>query len=115
MKDLPDDMDASWSAWESHPDVRASALEWIQRASDTSFTPDEKLYTLIHEEPEKAFMTILALVQLIESDSVFFSFAAGPLEDFIAVNGPAYIDRIHKLALCHQRLRIALGPVNTNL
>lgn len=104
------DSDSAWDRWKLDPAVMAAAEKW-QATNSTECTPDETLYRLFHDDPEKAFAIVLALIQMIQDDKTFYSFAAGPLEDFLSINGEAFIERIHALALQHRRIRVALGGV----
>ncbi len=54
---------------------------------------------------------ILAAMQLTEDERILSELAAGPLEDFLGLNGGQYLDIFHNLALEHHRLREALDGV----
>lgn len=65
----------------------------------------------MHSQPEEGFLAILATIRLIEDEETMYSFAAGPLEDFLGTQGPAFIERIHAIALRERCLRVFLGAV----
>src|ERR1043165_1186615 len=100
-----------WNAWRSSPEVRQTAEAWITKREGHWTEDHEKLATLTHSDPDHALATIFAIMQMTDDDKLLGSLAAGPFEDFLGVNGEAYIDAIHPLALEHRRLREVLDGV----
>jgi hypothetical protein len=100
-----------WSAWQSSADVRQIAEAWMTKP-DKQWTEDaESLYGLFHSAPSQALSVIFAVMQMTDDKKILGGLAAGPLEDFLGVQGEAYIDTIHKLALEQRRLREVLEGV----
>ena len=100
-----------WNAWRTSADIRETAEAWITRREGDWSDDDERVYALLHSDPERALATILAAMQLTDDKRVLGGLAAGPFEDFLGVNGEAYVDTIHTLALEHRRLREVLDGV----
>jgi hypothetical protein len=109
-----------WSAWQSSPQVRELAESWMTKP-DTEWTEDsESFYGLFHSAPSQALAVIFAIMQMTNDKKVLGSLAAGPLEDFLGVQGEAYIDTIQNLAFEQRRLREVLdgvwqGSMSTNV
>ena len=79
---------------------------------EADWTEDhERLAGLIHSDPDRALATIFAIMQMTDDQTILGGLAAGPLEDFLGVQGGAYVDTIHTLALEHRRLREVLDGV----
>jgi len=100
-----------WNAWRNSPELRASAEAWMTKPAGDWTEDDERLAGLIHSAPDQALATIFAVMQLTDDQSVLGGLGAGPLEDFLGVNGEDYVDAIHTLALEHRRLREVLNGV----
>jgi hypothetical protein len=69
------------------------------------------IFDLAREAPDLCLDVIVAALPLCRSPEEVALVAAGPLEDVIAANGPAVIDRIETLAPVNARLRFALTGV----
>jgi hypothetical protein len=100
-----------WNAWRTAPDIQQTAEAWITKRAGDWTDDDERLYGLLHAEPDRALATIFAAMQLTDDQRVLGGLAAGPFEDFLGVHGEAYLDTIHALALDHRRLREVLDGV----
>ena len=111
-----------WDAWRESPEIREFATVWIEDCRtkpDGQWTPeDEHLKALFGDtpdkslaDPERALVTLFAIMQLTDDPQVHGRLAAGPLEDFLGQHGEAYCDVFHTLALEHRRLREVLDGV----
>jgi hypothetical protein len=100
-----------WSAWQSSPQVRQLAEAWMTKPDKEWVDDAESLYGLFHSAPDQALTVIFAIMQMTDDKNILGGLAAGPLEDFLGVQGEAYIDTIHKLALEQRRLREVLDGV----
>jgi hypothetical protein len=100
-----------WNLWHLSEKVRELAEAWMA-TPDLEWTDEvERLYGLFHSDPETALATMFCIMQISDDKQLLGKLAAGPLEDFLGVQGEAYIDMIHSLALQHRRLRQVLGGV----
>lgn len=54
---------------------------------------------------------MFAIMQITDEEKILAELGAGPLEDFLGVQGEAYVNIIHSLALEHKRLREVLNYV----
>jgi len=63
------------------------------------------------EEPEKAWETILEIQRRPEAEPHLEVLAAGPLEDLLSYNGPAFIDRVEAEAKRSPDFAFLLGGV----
>ena len=100
-----------WSAWRGSPEIQEIAEAWITKR-EREWTDDHaRLENLIHSDPDRALATIFAVMQMTDDQKILGGLAAGALEDFLGVQGEAYVDTIHSLALEHRRLREVLDGV----
>jgi len=99
-------------------DVDKLVSTWIARYSlDNALDEDETdwawdtLYTCCHDHPELAWQIIRRFLDYDLTPWVGSNLAAGPLEDFIAYHGEAYIDRIESLASASRKFNDLLWGV----
>ena|SRR5437868_6649780 len=100
-----------WSAWRTAPEIREIAEAWLTKRTGVWTDDDERLYGILHAEPDRALSVLFAAMQLTDDERILGGLAAGPLEDFLGVHGEAYLDTFHTLALEHRRLREVLDGV----
>jgi hypothetical protein len=100
-----------WNAWRDSSEIRELAEGWLTKQVGDWTEDDERLYTILHSEPDRVLSVIFAAMQLTDDEQILGRLAAGPLEDFLGVHGEAYLDTFHKLALEHRRLREVLDGV----
>jgi len=100
-----------WDAWHSSPDIRELAEAWLTKKAGDWTEDDERLYGILHSDPDRALAVIFAAMQLIDDAGILGALAAGPLEDFLGAHGEAYLPVFQTLALRHQRLREVLDGV----
>ncbi|MBI1210387.1 MAG: hypothetical protein GC190_02905 [Alphaproteobacteria bacterium] len=102
MEELVEGWIALNNAREDEPAYRS--LSWaFDAASD-----------LCYGYPELAFEFVLAVLAKHISEETFFVLAAGPLEDLLANNGAAIIDRVEVQARLDTRFQELLGGVWRN-
>jgi hypothetical protein len=100
-----------WNAWRTSRAIQEIAEGWMS-SPDRDWTDDqERLAGLVHSDPDQALATIFAVMQMTDDQKILAGLAAGPLEDFLGVQGERYVDAIHTLALEHRRLREVLDGV----
>jgi len=87
------------------------AEAWLTKKAGDWTQEDERLYGILHRDPDRTLAVIFAAMQLTDDASILGGLAAGPLEDFLGVHGEPYLPVIHTLALQHQRLREVLAGV----
>ncbi len=100
-----------WEAWHASAEIRKLAEAWATQPSADWTEDSDRLYALFSSAPDQALATILAVMQITDDQQVLANLAAGPLEDFLGIQGEAYIESIHVLALEHHRLREVLDGV----
>ena len=100
-----------WNVWRDSGEVRELAEGWLTKQRGDWTEDDERLYSILHTEPDRALSVIFAVMQLTDDEQILGGLAAGPLEDFLGVHGEAYLDIFHALALEHRRLREVLDGV----
>src|SRR5213594_609295 len=100
-----------WDTWRAAHDIREMAEVWLTKRSGDWTEDDERLYGILHTEPDRALAVIFATMQLTDDERLHGTIAAGPLEDFLGVHGEAYLDIFHALAMRHRRLREVLDGV----
>jgi len=105
------DLTTAWDTCLASPAASRLARDVIASPPEDWTDARDDLAGLVQSKPEEAFLVILAAVRLIEDEKTMYWFAAGPLEDFLGTHGPAFIDRIHAIALRERRLRVFLGAV----
>jgi len=71
----------------------------------------ELLVHLAEEEPEVAWDLIQGLIERAPADEALGWVAAGPLEDLLCHNGPAWIGRVEALARSDPRFKACLAGV----
>jgi hypothetical protein len=101
--------------------VRAVPLErerMIQEFIYYGETPDpewgwasDRMYSYLDHMPERAWELIVELMERAPSDGSLNYFAAGPLEDLLSEDGPAFIDRVEQRAAESPKFRTALTYV----
>jgi hypothetical protein len=69
----------------------------------------DRMYSMLDGAPEIAWEIIVELVERAPSEGSLSFFAAGPLEDLLSKDGPAFIDRVEERAATHARFRQAVG------
>ncbi|MCW5557111.1 MAG: hypothetical protein KIT22_04645 [Verrucomicrobiae bacterium] len=100
-----------WSAWRTSPEIQEIAEAWLTKRQGDWTGDDERLYSILHAEPDQALAVIFAAMQFTADWQILEGLAAGPLEDFLGVHGEAYVETFHTLALEHRRLREVLDGV----
>jgi hypothetical protein len=74
----------------------------------------DRLYSLVHDEPELAWAIIRQIPQIDSSDWVLANVAAGPLERLLVCYGVQFIERIEMLAAQDPTFRKMLSAVWKN-
>ena len=69
------------------------------------------LFTLVQDDPERAFEVILHMVERAQTKDNAIDIGCGDLEDLIATHGAAFVDRIETLARRSPRFRWVLSGV----
>ena len=96
---------------------------WVTHAKNSRASrtvPDETFWAwmaldrLCHEQPQDALEVILLILGAEQSEPVFHSLAAGPMEDLLAHHGNVIIERVEALARVDPRFRWLLGGVWQN-
>jgi hypothetical protein len=100
-----------WNAWKDSSEIRELAEGWLTKRSGDWTEDDQRLYAILHAEPDRGLSVIFAAMQLTDDEQILGGLAAGPLEDFLGWHGEAYLATIHTLALEHRRLREVLDGV----
>lgn len=68
----------------------------------------------VREEPEQAWLLILAILKLNNSAEIMEVLSAGPLEDILAKHGDAFIERVESEATSNPTFAWLLGGVWKN-
>jgi hypothetical protein len=100
-----------WNAWKSSPRIRELAEAYLTAPAGMWTEERELLCNLLHSDPDQALAVILAAIQMVTDPIQIGDVAAGPLEEFLRVNGEDYLPVIEELAKQHTELRIALNGV----
>ena len=115
MKDSVEDIGDDWIAYARYPSPAEDTPDQVQAdAYDLGY--------LVEDEPEKAWEAIKYIVtrypeaDLIDREEsearrVVGLLAAGPLEDFLSLYGPDFIERAEAEASRDRRMAWALGGV----
>jgi hypothetical protein len=61
---------------------------------EDNFWAFEALSDLVSGDPEEGWLMILEILQFDQSSHILENLSAGPLEDLLAMHGPAFIDRV---------------------
>ena len=69
----------------------------------------DRMHSILEGAPEIAWELIVELIDRAPSDDSLSFFAAGPLEDLLSKDGPAFIDRVEGRAATNERFRRAVG------
>ncbi len=90
--------------------TEANLVEAYIRANDVtgdaSFSwANDELRGLVWQEPERAWLVILAIVERHPAIWVLASLGAGPLEDLLQTHGPLFIDRVEQEAQRNENFR----------
>lgn len=93
-------------------DLRASKLTKQERALGE--WADEALREAIYNDADYAFSIIEAIHELDPDQKFVEEFAAGPVEDLLAYQGVALIDRVERKALKDRSFAFVLGGVWQN-
>jgi hypothetical protein len=102
---------ALWNTWRTSPEIQEMAEAWLTKREQDWTDDHERLYGMMHSDPDRALATILAIMQMTDDMELLFDLAAGPFEDFLGAHGETYVDTIHTLALEQRRLREVLDGV----
>jgi len=78
---------------------------------EESFWAFWAIQDLINEHPDQAFLVIREILRKNQTDKVFQSLSAGPLEDLLAAHGPTIIERVEDTARSDPIFRKLLGGV----
>ena len=78
---------------------------------EDNFWAFETLYDLVSGDPQEGWLTILQILRLDQSPSIMENLSAGPLEDLLAMHGPAFIDRVEAEAARDPTFAKLLGGV----
>lgn len=78
-----------WSAWQTSPEIRELAEAWLTKREGEWTDDDERLYSILHSEPDRVLSVMFAAIQLTDDKQILGGLAAGPLEDFLGVHGEA--------------------------
>jgi uncharacterized protein DUF6869 len=92
------------------------AAVWLRHSyqrSDEDFWAWEELTDAAYDDPERAWLVILTLVDQAEPDRIGYV-GAGPLQHLIRAHDREFIDRIEAEAASHLPFRQALGEVWVN-
>jgi len=91
--------------------VADTLIRQYSRPTGFDFWAWEAARDLIHDDPQEAWLLILALVSKAPDSHVLSTVAAGELEEFIDAHSEAFIDRIEVEARRNGRLKEALAYV----
>lgn len=75
-----------------------SWIEYNTTRDKQFFWSWEKLNTIVHRSPDEAFEYILAISEATTDQEIIENLGQGPLEDFLMLYGPDYIDEIEAKA-----------------
>jgi hypothetical protein len=100
-----------WNAWRSSLEIRQLAEAWITKPENGWSDEDEQLSSLFQTDPNRALAIMFAIMQITEDAKILGSLGAGQFENFLTIQGEAYLNIIHSLALEHRRLREVLDNV----
>jgi len=88
-------------------------LRYKREHRDEDFWAVDAMFFLPGEDPERAWLVILALVHRAEEDELGYV-GAGALEDLVTEHAPAFIDRIEAAALTNSKFQEALSAIWVN-
>jgi hypothetical protein len=88
-------------------------LRYKREHRDEDFWAVDSMFFLPSEDPERAWLVILAFVSHAEEDELGY-IGAGPLEDLVEEHAPAFIDRIEAAALTNPKFQEALSAIWLN-
>ncbi|TVQ84867.1 MAG: hypothetical protein EA357_01910 [Micavibrio sp.] len=94
------------SAW-----IKMSSAEDESSEYEKNFWAAERMFKLVENNPEEAWIVLNAIRQATDDDNVLAHLAAGHLEDFINEHGEKFIDRFEELAKNDENFRRLLGGV----
>jgi hypothetical protein len=91
-------------------------VEWYIQQVESNYSEEYfwawvEMDETAHDDPERCWEIILAILKEAPSKYVLFSVAAGPLEDLLKHHGDTYIDKIKSEAKHNERLLFALTEV----
>jgi hypothetical protein len=86
--------------------------DWLEQSQRSD--GDSTMYDVVHDAPEVAWSAILEILQRELTEDQLAVLAAGPLEDLLAVHGPAFIERVEREANRNPRFNQLLGGVWQN-
>lgn len=100
-----------WDVWHSDSELEQFAKSWITKPDGSWSEEDQQLSGWTHNNPDRAAAVMFTIMQITDDEKILAGLGAGPLEDFLGVQGEAYLDIFHSLALEHKRLREVLNYV----
>jgi hypothetical protein len=106
----------------TEPEKTEIVQAWIdlQHAADGSSEYDsrlwahEKFWEIAEEQPDLCWELILRTLSTDQSTPIMETLSAGPLEDLLAKNGAAVIERVEKEAKANPKFAYLLGGVWQN-
>jgi hypothetical protein len=88
-------------------------LRYHREHRDDDFWAVDSMFFLPSQDAERAWQVILALVSHAEEDELG-DIGAGPLEDLVDEQAPAFVDRIEAAALTDPKFQEALSAIRLN-
>jgi hypothetical protein len=88
-------------------------LRYKREHRDGDFWAVDSMFFLPSEDPERAWLVILALVSRAEEEELGY-IGAGPLENLVEEHAPAFVDRIEAAALTDTKFQEALSAIWLN-
>lgn len=70
----------------------------LGKIPEETFWACEKLYDIVHQQPELAWELILEILTTDQSNVIYENLAAGALEDLLVYHGDEYIDKVEEQA-----------------
>jgi hypothetical protein len=96
---------------DARPELVTAFFRYHRTRRDDLFWAWEEVTALVHAEPEAAWPLVRTLVAESQGETELYYVAAGPLEDFLALHGKRFLQRILADADADDQLRRALGGV----
>ena len=84
-------------------------------ADNEYFWAWDKMYDIVHNEPDLAWELILRIMKADNSAIGLANLAAGPLEDLLGLHGDKIIERAEKEAVGDSQFKYLLGGVWKNM
>ena len=109
MRSPPSSADSAITPAERQRHIDDVARAWV--ALQRNWWAFERLGVLCAERPDDAWLVLVQLAAICDSDELAEDLGAGPLEDFVRLHAPAYLSAIVDLAERSATFRTALRHV----